>query len=920
MGAPLDFPVAMKTIRCLLAALAATLAFAAFAADVPLPAGVTRVTSVEGITEYDLANGLRVLFAPDNSKPTTTVNTTYMVGSRHENYGETGMAHLLEHLLFKGTPTYPQAWVEFTKRGLRANGSTWTDRTNYFASMAANEENLEWYLKWSADAMTHSFIAKKDLDSEMTVVRNEMESGENNPSRSLLFQTIGASYVWHSYGKSTIGARADVENVSIERLQAFYRNFYQPDNAVLIVTGKFDEAKTLAIVAREFGRIPRPARKLLPTYTVDPEQQGERTITLRRAGDTQIVMAVYHMPAGASPEYAHVELLSEIFAAHPAGRLYKALVETKQAAEVFGFGFEWKEPTVLIFGAQMPGSASLETARATLVRTLDAVDREPITEAEVERARTKYLKEFERTTSDPEKIGVALSTSIAMGDWRLFFLQRDQVRNARAADVQRTASAYLVPDNRTLGVFIPTANPKRPPKPVLVDAAPLVKDYKGDAAVAQGEAFEATPENIDRRTERAQLASGMKVALLPKRTRAAAVNVRLVLHLGDEKSLAGTPPVGGLTAAMLNRGAAGMSRQDIEDAFDKLKARVTITGDNAAVAVNAETTRENLPEVMRLIAKVLREPTFPAAELDQLKNARVTEIEAQRKEPNAISRMLLARHGNPYPKGHVRYEPTFDESIADINAATVERLRAFHSTFYGVDSADFAAVGDFDAPALKAQLEALFAGWKARTPYQRVANPIFALTATGQKVETPDKANAFFMTIARIPLRDDDPDYPAFLVANHIFGGGTGGIVWKRIREKEGISYGINSGMNANSFEPHTTWTTAAIYAPQNLERLQKAFAEEIGRVVKDGFTAGELRDAKAGLLAQRRLARAQDAGLANSLAFYLELGRTMEYQAKVDRAIESVTLEQANAAFRKYIDPAKLATVYAGDFAKAAK
>ena len=910
----------MKTLRFLLAAFAATFAFAAFCADVPLPAGVTRVTSVEGITEYDLANGLRVLFAPDSSKPTTTVNTTYMVGSRHENYGETGMAHLLEHLLFKGTPTYPMVWNEFTRRGLRANGSTWTDRTNYFASMAANEETLEWYHNWSADAMTHSFIARKDLDSEMTVVRNEMESGENNPVRSLLFQTIGASYTWHSYGKSTIGARADVENVSIERLQAFYRNYYQPDNAVLIVTGKFDEAKTLAIVAREFGKIPRPARKLLPTYTVDPEQQGERTITLRRVGDTQLVMAVYHVPAGASPDYAAVELLATIFADTPSGRLHKALVETKQAASVLGLAFEWKEPTVLILGAQLPSGASLETARATLVKTLDAIAEQPVTEAEVDRARTKYLKDFEQTTSDPEKIGVALSTSIAMGDWRLFFLQRDQVRKAKAADVQRIAAAYLVPDNRTLGLFIPTAAPKRAPKPALVDAARLVKDYKGDAAVAQGEAFEATPENIDSRTERVKLASGMKLALLSKRTRAAAVNVRLVLHVGDEKSLMGTPPLGSLTASMLNRGAAGMSRQDIQDSFDRLKARVTFSGDSSAVAVTIETTRENLPEVMKIVAKVLREPTFPAAELEQLKNERVTELEAQRKEPNAVARQAIARHGNPYPKGHVRYEPTFDESIADIQAVGVDRVRGYYRDFYGIDSADLAAVGDFDAPALKAELEQLFAGWKSAKPYARVANPIYGLAPVSLKLETPDKANAFFVTVARIPLRDDDPDYPAFLVANHIFGGGTAGMVWKRIREKEGISYGINSGMNPNSFEPHTLWTTAAIYAPQNLERLQKAFAEEIGRAYRDGFTADELKDAKSGLLQARRLARAQDAGLANTLAFYLELDRSMAYQLKVDRAIEALTLEQANAAFRKYIDPAKLAAAYAGDFAKAAK
>src|SRR5262249_16691828 len=282
----------------------AAASFALFAAEAPLPAGATRGPTVEGITEYGLANGLRVLIAPDDSKQTTTVNTTYLVGSRHENYGETGMAHLLEHLMFKGTPTYPLVWEEFRRRGFRPNGSTWTDRTNYFASFAANEENLEWYLRWSADAMTHSFIARKDLDSDMTLGRNELELGENSPIRSLLERTMAAAYTWHNYGKSTIGARADVENVSIERLQAFYRNFYQPDNAVLIVTGKFDSGKTLRLIAETFGKIPRPTRAIEPTYTLDRAQEGERAVTVRRVGDTKFAIAAYHVPAGGDPDFA----------------------------------------------------------------------------------------------------------------------------------------------------------------------------------------------------------------------------------------------------------------------------------------------------------------------------------------------------------------------------------------------------------------------------------------------------------------------------------------------------------------------------------------------------------------------------------------------------------------------------------------
>ncbi len=222
----------------------------------PLPAGIEEVTRVEGITEYRLKNGLQLLLVPDDSKPSTTVNVTYRVGSRLESYGETGMAHLLEHLLFKGTPTTRNVWAEFTKRGLRANGSTWYDRTNYFATFAANDDNLRWYLGWQADAMINSFIARADLDTEMTVVRNEMEAGENSPTRVLLQQTMAAMYQWHNYGKATIGARADVENVDIPRLQAFYRNYYQPDNATLIVSGRFDSARVLEIVAQSFGADP----------------------------------------------------------------------------------------------------------------------------------------------------------------------------------------------------------------------------------------------------------------------------------------------------------------------------------------------------------------------------------------------------------------------------------------------------------------------------------------------------------------------------------------------------------------------------------------------------------------------------------------------------------------------------------------
>ena len=296
---------------------------AASAATLPAP---QKITSVEGITEYRLANGLTVLLFPDGSKPTITVNITYLVGSRHEGYGESGMAHLLEHMVFKGTPRHPNIPQELTARGARPNGTTWYDRTNYFETFAATDDNLRWALYLEADRMINSFIKEEDLKSEFSVVRNEFESGENNPSRVLLQRVMSTAYLWHNYGKTTIGSREDIERVPVANLRAFYRNYYQPDNAVLTVTGKIDEAKTLAWVNEFFGPIPRPQRILQPTYTVEPTQDGERHAVLRRVGDLQVTAAGYHIPAGAHPDFVAVEVLAEVLTNEPSGRLYKALV------------------------------------------------------------------------------------------------------------------------------------------------------------------------------------------------------------------------------------------------------------------------------------------------------------------------------------------------------------------------------------------------------------------------------------------------------------------------------------------------------------------------------------------------------------------------------------------------------------------
>lgn len=912
----LSLPVLPMRLPMLL--VSSFLAFQAGAAQ--LPNGVSEVTSVEGITEYRLENGLRVLLAPDESKPTTTVNMTYLVGSRHENYGETGMAHLLEHMMFKGTPTLRNALGEFSRRGLQANGTTSLDRTNYFASFAANPETLKWYLGWQADAMVNSTIAKEDLDSEMTVVRNEMESGENNPFRILMQKMQSTAYQWHNYGKSTIGARSDVENVDIGQLRAFYHQYYQPDNAVLIVAGKFDPQAALTDIQGTLGKLPRPKRTLPPEYTVEPTQDGERSVTLRRAGGTPLVAAMYHIPAAGSADYVPFDLAAYILADTPSGRLYHALVPTKQASGVFGFTMDQRHPGTAMFGAQLQADMDPEQALRTLTSTLEAVGEKPFTAEELERARSKWLTAWQQTYNDPERVGVALSDAIASGDWRLFFLQRDRARDAKLEDVQRVATEYLVRANRTEGRYLPTEKPQRAPLGERPDLEQIFKDYKGDPDFKAAAAFDPSPANIDKLTQlrTLNLPSGpVQVALMPKATRGERVQAQLLLQYGDAATLKGQRAVVGAAAELLDRGTPTLTRQQIQDRFDQMQAEVSFGASGTDLGVSMSTTREHLPELVSLVLDILRNANYPEAEVAEYKRQVVTSLQSAMTEPSALASRALARHDNPWPADDVRYVPSFEEALADVQALTRDQLVAFHEKFYGTGGIKFSAVGDFDQAAAEAALAKGLEGWRRAPAYTRLDDPYQDVPAEKFEIATPDKANAFYISRAPLKLQDTDPDFPALYLANFLLGTSETSRLWDRVREKEGLSYNVRSSLVASSFEPTGSWTIYAIYAPQNRDRLEKVIGEETARVLKEGFTEAEVRDGVAALLNYRRLSRAQDAVLAGVWLDYLKTGRTFAWSAEIDKKLQALTPETVNAALRKHFKPETFSTSVAGDFRK---
>ncbi|MDH3297267.1 MAG: insulinase family protein [Gemmatimonadota bacterium] len=889
-----------------------------------LPAGVTQGAAVEGITEYQLDNGMRVLLFPDQSKQQVTVNITYMVGSRHEAYGETGMAHLLEHLVFKGTPDHPEIWKELDEHGAFPNGTTWLDRTNYFETFPATDENLAWALDLEADRMVNSFIAAEDLESEMTVVRNEFELGENSPARVLDERTASTAYLWHNYGNSTIGARADIENVPIERLQGFYRKYYQPDNAILVVAGRFDPDLALSLVATEFGPIPRPdrsgANQLFETYTAEPAQDGERTVTLRRVGDEQIATAVYHIPAGSHEDYAAISVLSHILSTRPAGRLYSRIVEPGLAASTSAASWRFKEPGLLEATVRVPKDKPLQPAVDEMLATLGSFVEQPPTDEEVNRAKVDFQKNIELAFNDPQRIALQLSEWMSMGDWRMFFLHRDRLEAVTPDAVRRVAATYLHPSNRTLGFFYPVdETPERVEVPPAPDVTALVAGYTGREAVAEGEAFDPTPANLDARTQRLAFDSGFELALLPKENRGDAVTVSLSLRFGTEGALRGRAAAAELVPAMLRRGTLSRTRQEIEDELDRLKAQLGFGGGALSAAGNIQTIRDNLSAVLGLLHEMLREPAFDEAEFQTLKQESVAAVERQMSEPQALAVNTFQRLLNPWPEDHPRYVPTLEEQKARLEAVTLADVRSFWERFYGAQGGTMSIVGDFDAEELTALTREMFGSWTAVEPYARVADPYREIEKSDQDIETPDKANAMMIAAQPVRMKDGDPDYPAMALGDYMLGGGgLSSRLATRIRQELGLSYGVGSQFVAGPLDDAGVFLTYAIFAPENADAVSEAVQAVIAEVLEGGFTTEEIEAAKRGFLDAQQNARASDGTVAGQLNGQLFTDRTYQFTADQEAAVRALTGEQILNAMRRYIDPAKISIVRAGDFAGA--
>ena len=879
------------------------------------------IGNVEGIKEYSLNNGMKVLLIPDASQSNMIVNIVYNVGSKDEGYGEKGMAHLLEHMLFKSTKNLGDIKKQLTDKGGAANGTTWYDRTNYYEIFPSNDENLKWAIQMEADRMINATILQSDLDKEFSVVRNEFEIGENDPNGVLMEKVFSTAYMWHNYGNSTIGSKEDIERVKATTLRKFYEKYYQPDNATLIIAGKFDENNALKYISDYFATLPKPTRELGGTYTVEPAQDGEKTVELKRSGESKLVAAAYHTAAFADKDYAALDALSEILTANPSGYLYKNLVETQKVSSLWAYSPQVRDAGLMYFNFDVPKDKDLEVTKNLVKAELDKISTLNYNEQDLARAKSKLLKQIDDIRNNTIRYAISLTEIIGAGNYKLAFLYRDNVENLSLADIKRVAEKYFRSNNRTIGVFVPSANENRvkPAEFSPSQIASLTDNYKGKALEKEAAPFEATIANLKKNLTEGKLSNGMKYGLINKEIKGDKVMANFKLLAGNEKDLAGKNAIGNLTAQLLNAGTKTKTKEQIQDRLDQLKSSINtrINGQNLYISVN--TYKNSYQEVMDILKDMLINSIFPQNEITNKVAEQNTYLEGQLKDPQAIAQNELERLSSPYPKESVFYTASLQEQIDDNKKITRDKIVNYYENILGANNGVGTVIGNVDPKIAAASIESTFGKFNSKSKYSEIKPTYFETKKADKIFLTPDKENAMALGVESFKMDQKSADYPALLLANEILGSGgfLSARLPMRLREKEGISYGVGSFIDVPVSNDVANWAYYALLNPTKRDAVEKAVKEEVAKALKDGFTAEELVTNKKSYANIQKTMLGMDNTLINLVNKKLQYGVSLDEYDALNAKIEALKLEEVNAALRKYLSLDKLTSVYAGDFNK---
>jgi len=872
------------------------------------PAITTVQTMAGPVQELTLSNGLKVILKEDHAAPVVTWVVYYKVGSRNEVTGTTGSTHLLEHMLFKGTKTLGKGQVAqlLGRNGASFNASTWTDWTNYYETYSS--DRLEMGLMIEAARMRDALILDSERQSEMTVVRNELERGESNPSRILYQEVTSAAFKSHPYHHPVIGWRSDVEGVSTDDLKAFYDTYYHPNNAVAVLVGDFKTPEAVAMIQKHFEKIPA-GPKVPEMYTREEAQLGERRVTLRRRGETNMVQMAFHVPSVQSKDIAPLLVLDHVLSSGVTDRLHQALVEKQLATGTYAYTGVQRDPSLFRVGATVKPGVTHDAVEKALLAELDKIKAEPVPAAELQKAKNIAEASYVYQNEGTEGLAKALGSYAAIDRWQRAFEILDELKAVTPEDVQRVAKTYLTSDNRTVGWYVSTPDGPVPPKPANSGSGKAVAN-SGKVVPAKPFPFEQQPAKPRALTQpvRKVLSNGLTVLVLPNDA-APTVSVDGFVRAGSLLDK-GKEGLASAVAAMLDKGTAKRDKLKLATDLETVAASVGFSGGTETTSIGAKMLSKDLDLGLNALAEMLQEPSFPADELSKLKARWVASIKQAEDQPATHASRALSQA--IYPEGHPYRELNSAEQIAAIEELEVTDLKAFHARYYGPNTTTLVVVGQVKPDEVFAKLETLFKGWKAAEKVDVTIPEIPRKDAQRIVIPMMDKTNLEILLGHSGAVNRRSPDYHAASLANFILGGsGLSSRLGVKLRDEMGLTYGTYSTFSAASGAG--AWRASITVNPANLDTAVTALKAEIEGFLTKGITAEELAAAKGSYIGRQAVGLATNSGMASSLSNIEYYGLGLDYWSQYPAQINGITLDQVNAAARKLIAPDRAHLIIAG-------
>ncbi|MCX6344058.1 MAG: pitrilysin family protein [Armatimonadetes bacterium] len=878
------------------------------------------LAQAQGVLETKLDNGLTVIMKEVHAAPVFTAQVWFKAGSRNEHTGITGLSHMLEHMLFNSSKNFKKGEISdmIRKRGGIENAATSTDFTYYWQLLGSG--NLEFSLKTLAERVGNALLTDKEFQNERTVVLSELQGNENNPGRLLYYALMAAAFEAHPYHWPTIGWQSDVENVSAAKLHEYYKTYYHPNNATLILVGDFDPKAAIVLVKKYFGS--KPAGPKPPVvYTVEPPQSGERTVIVRKQGNAERILMGYHVPAiGSSDDYA-LNVLNQILSGGRSGKLYQALVEKQLATSAYSSTGDSKDPSLYMFAANARQGVSADKLKEALLEQIEIIKTTLPTDQEMQSAKNQLEASLIFQNDSVSDQGEQLGYYNTITSYKYLNTLIPKIKAVTPEDVKRVANKYFTQENLTVGKFIPTdgepsGSGKSMPGAVKRTSdkswEKLADNYKPKSAVQ----LLRYPDAEAAKPTRVALDNGM-VIIVQENHSNPTVAISGYIKAGSYFDHDGKKGEASLTAEMLGRGAAKRSALELARASEFVGASVDTSASAENMSFSAKSLAKDFPLMLDLLSDELRNPTFPQDQFERARGEMLSALEQSKESTD--DQASRAFYNSVFPASHPYHRLTVDEARKHLESITRDDLTVFHKAYYRPDTAIIVIAGDVKAVDAVEGVKGWFGDWKADGPTPKVEIPDVMPQTEPKQIVIPmmDKSQVDILYGYALGIKRSSPDYYTVRLMNHILGGGgaLGSILGDQIREQQGLVYDIYSTFDATLGAG--PWYASLGTSGKNVDKAVASLKSIVKDFAARGATKKQYEQAREFLIGVFPIALETNEGVARTLLNAEFYGLGMDYISNYPKIYGAITLGQVNAAAKKYLHPDAATLVIAGPYQK---